>query len=57
MRVCDAITAFPSILLALVLINVFGMGKYQIILILGILFIPSFARVVRGEVAKERNLN
>ena len=43
--------------LALVLINVFGMGKYQIILILGILFIPSFARVVRGEVAKERNLN
>ena len=39
------------------LINVFGMGKYQIILILGILFIPSFARVVRGEVAKERNLN
>lgn len=40
MRVCDAITAFPSILLALVLINVFGMGKYQIILILGILFIP-----------------
>ena len=57
MRVCDAITAFPSILLALVLINVFGMGKYQIILILGILFIPSCARVVRGEVAKERNLN
>ena len=49
--------AAAVILLALVLINVFGMGKYQIILILGILFIPSFARVVRGEVAKERNLN
>ena len=57
MRVCDAITAFPSILLALVLIAVFGTGKYRIILILGILFIPSFARVVRGEVAKQRNLN
>ena len=57
MRICDAITAFPSILLALVLIAVIGMGKYQIILILGILFIPSFARVVRGEVAKQRNLN
>ena len=57
MRVCDAITAFPSILLALVLIAVFGSGKYRIILILGILFIPSFARVVRGEVAKQRNLN
>lgn len=57
MRLCDAITAFPSILLALVLIAVVGMGTYQIILILGILFIPSFARVVRGEVAKQRNLN
>lgn len=57
MRVCDAITAFPSILLALVLIAVFGSGKYRIILILGILFIPSFARVVRGEVAKQRSLN
>lgn len=57
MRVCDAITAFPSILLALVLIAVVGMGKQQIILILGILFIPSFARVVRGEVAKQRTQN
>ena len=57
MRVCDAITAFPSILLALVLIAVFGSGKYRIILILGILFIPSFARVVRGEVAKQRTQN
>ncbi len=57
MRVCDSITAFPSILLALVMIAVFGSGKYRIILILGILFIPSFARVVRGEVAKQRNLN
>ena len=57
MRICDAITAFPSILLALVMIMLFGSGKYQIILILGILFIPSFARVVRGEFARQRNLN
>lgn len=57
MRICDAITAFPSVLLALVLIAVVGMGKYQITLILGILFIPSFARVVRGEVAKQKSLN
>lgn len=57
MRVCDAITAFPSILLALVLIAVFGSGKYRIIMILGILFIPSFARVVRGEVARQKSLN
>ena len=57
MRVCDALTAFPSILLALVMVTIFGQGKYQIILILGILFIPSFARVVRGEVARQKSQN
>lgn len=57
MRICDAVTAFPSILLALVMIMIFGQGKYQIILILGILFIPSFARVARGEFARNRTLN
>lgn len=54
MRICDSIAAFPSILLALVVVSVFGAGKYKIILTLGILFIPSFARIVRGEFAKER---
>lgn len=57
MRVNDAITAFPSILLALVLIALFGSGKYNIILALGILFIPSFARIVRTEVAKQKALD
>ena len=54
MRLNDALTAFPSILLALVVVSVLGAGKYKIILTLGILFIPSFARIVRGEFAKER---
>lgn len=54
MRVNDAIAAFPSILLALVCVSIFGSGKYKIIIVLGILFIPSFARIVRGEFAKER---
>lgn len=56
-RVCDSITAFPSILLALVIITVMGSGKYNIIIALGILFIPSFARIVRGEFARCRDLN
>jgi peptide/nickel transport system permease protein len=56
-RVCDSITAFPSVLLALVIISVVGKGTYNIILVLGILFIPSFARVVRGEFARCRELN
>ena len=57
MRLNDTITAFPSILLALVLIAIFGSGKYNIILALGILFVPSFARIVRTEVAKQKSLD
>lgn len=56
-RVCDSITAFPSILLALVIVSVVGSGTYNIIVALGILFIPSFARIVRGEFARCRHLN
>lgn len=56
-RVCDSITAFPSFLLALVIVSITGSGMYNIILALGILFIPSFARIVRGEYAKCRELN
>lgn len=53
-RVCDSITAFPSFLLALVIVSIIGEGTYNIIIALGILFIPSFARVVRAEFAKQR---
>lgn len=50
MRINDAITAFPSILLALVFIALLGFGKYNVILALGIAFVPSYARVVRGRI-------
>lgn len=56
-RICDTITAFPAILLALVVVSVIGGGAKNIILALGILFIPSFARIVRGEFARCRSLN
>ncbi len=56
-RVCDSITAFPSFLLALVIVTITGSSTYNIILALGILFIPSFARIVRGEFARCRELN
>ncbi len=57
MRFNDAVTAFPSILLALVLIALFGSGKYKIIIALGVLFVPSFARIVRAEVARQKSLD
>lgn len=57
MRIIDALFAFPSILLALVVISLLGSGKYQIIVALGIAFIPSFARVVRSEYLKQREMD
>ncbi len=55
MRLNDAVAAFPSILLALVLIALMEPGKSSIILALGLLFVPSFARVVRAEVARQKS--
>ena len=49
--------AFPNILLALVFIAMLGFGKYNVILALGVAFIPSFARVVRAEFARHRTMN
>lgn len=49
MRINDALSAFPSFLLALVVVSIIGSGKYNVIIALGILFIPSFARMVRAE--------
>ncbi len=49
MRVNDAVAAFPSVLLALVIVSVWGSGRVKVMLALGIAFIPSFARIVRGE--------
>ena len=57
MRINDALTAFPNILLALVFIAMLGFGKYNVILALGVAFIPSFARVVRAEFARHRAMN
>jgi len=55
MRLNDTLISIPSILLALVMISLVGAGKYNVIFALGIAFIPSFARLVRGEVIKVKD--
>lgn len=50
MRVMDGMLAFPYILLAIILMTVLGSGIFNVILAIGIGNVPSFARVVRGEV-------
>ena len=57
MRICDAITAFPSVLLALIAIAVIGPGRLNVIMVLGCVFIPSFARIVRAEFVRIKKLN
>ena len=58
MRVNDTLTAFPSILLALLVISLVGPGnKYNVVLALGVVFIPSFARVTRTAFASLRDVN
>ena len=57
MRLNDALTAFPSILLALVIISILGPGKYNVIIALGIVFVPSYARVTRTAFAAQREVN
>ena len=57
MRINDVLFAFPSILLALVFVSIFGTGKYNVVAALGIAFIPSFARIVRGEFIKYREMD
>lgn len=57
MRMNDVILSFPSILLALVFIALMGPGKYQIMIAMGIVFIPSYARIVRSEFIKYRNMD
>jgi peptide/nickel transport system permease protein len=54
MRINEVIMVFPSILLALIFISILGAGKYNVILALGIAFIPSFARIVRSEYISQK---
>ena len=57
MRFNDVVLSFPSILLALVFIALMGPGKYQIMISMGIVFTPSYARIVRSEFIKFRNMD
>jgi len=57
MRFNDAVLAFPSVLLALLVIGLFDSGRNSLILALGIAFVPSYARIVRGEVLRIKNLD
>ncbi|MDR0878821.1 MAG: ABC transporter permease, partial [Treponema sp.] len=48
MRLMDALSSFPGILLALVMVALMGNGEGSLFIALLVLFIPSFVRIVRS---------
>ncbi len=55
MRVMDVILAFPSLLLALVLVAVLGPGLLNAMIAIALVLQPHFARLTRAAVMAEKN--
>jgi len=56
MRAMDIILAFPLLLLALVVLSLFGQSLWNIMVAVAIASIPQYARVVRGSVLSVKGM-
>jgi ABC-type dipeptide/oligopeptide/nickel transport system permease subunit len=54
-RLVDILMAFPGILLAIVVVAILGPGLWNAMLAVGITFIPTYVRIVRGAVLELRD--
>jgi dipeptide transport system permease protein len=54
-RVMDIILAFPSLLLALVMVTILGPSLFNAMLAISLVLVPHFARLVRAAVMAEKN--
>lgn len=54
MRVMDVLLAFPYILLAIAVVAILGPGLQNAMIAIGIVYVPHYARVVRGAVLSVR---
>lgn len=57
MRIIDAMMSIPLIILAVFLGGVIGQGLFNIMLSVGIAFIPGYARLTRGQVMSIKELD
>jgi peptide/nickel transport system permease protein len=57
MRVMDVLFAFPSILLALAIVALLGPDLVNVMIVIGIVYMPRFARVVRASVLTIKELD
>jgi peptide/nickel transport system permease protein len=55
MRLMDALSSFPGILLALVMASLLGNSGGTLVIALLVLFIPSFTRIMRGGMLQFKN--
>jgi len=54
MRVMDTLASFPSIVLALTLVAITGGAVLNIIIVIGLVYTPAIARVIRAQVLSEK---
>ncbi len=57
MRAMDVLFAFPSILLALVIVSVLGPSLHNTMTAIGVVFMPVFTRTVRAAVLSVRSMD
>ncbi len=57
MRIMDVFFALPALLLALVIVSVFGSGVTTTVIAIATVYTPIFARVVRGPVLSVKELD
>lgn len=55
MRVCDALFAFPGIILAIAIVAILGSGMTNVIIAVAVFNTPKFARLVRGKTLATKN--
>lgn len=54
MRLMDLMLSVPGLLLAIGLVTIMGRGLFQIMLVVGIVQVPTFARLLRGAILGQR---
>jgi peptide/nickel transport system permease protein len=50
MRIADVLFSFPSLLLAIFVMAILGEKTYNVVIAIGIVYIPQFARISRGAI-------
>jgi len=56
MRSLDTLLSFPPILLAMLVVGFLGPGVRNLVLVIGILFVPTFARLAYAETLRVKEL-